>query len=372
MVLRSGVEKAPQDAKLRADLGQALLKAGELDDAEALFREWSTKQPGEGHALLGLSKVQLARGLHGSAISNAQLAIKAAPKNMEAHLALVEALAASKKLEAAIEALRKLCRLMPKAVEPHLRLAQLLQKRGQAKEAINELEIVLMIRPGNLSIRLLLVRLYAQTGTHLGLAKEYVAAALTQFPDDPEIMTLNRLVEQAIPAAATSPGDHSKDLFKHRQNLDEIMSKHTGGCRAKYKALKEYHKRFANLFSEQRKLTRSHFDGLGKRAKYNFVLNQRKEALAFRKMANEFSNFTKRDKPSKPRASNFEKFKRKCPRQAKLAKKFIIAFNPRIPIPKELIKQMQKDFLSPKFRAQGVKQQFQQRQRQRGLGMKTK
>ena len=383
MVLRRGVEKAPQNVKLRADLGRALLEAGELDEAEALYREWSKKQPGEGRALLGLSRVQLARGLHGSAMTNAQLAIKAAPKNMEAHLALVEALAANENLKAAIEALRELCRLMPKAAEPHLRLAQLHQKRGQAKEAIGELEIVLMIQPDNLSIRLLLVRLYAQTGTHLGLAKEYMAAALAQFPDDPEILTLKRLVEQAIPAAATSPGDHSQDLFKHRQNLDEIMSKHTGGCRAKYKALREYHKRFANLFSEQRELTRSHFEGLGKRAKYNFVLSQRKQALAFRKVANEFSNFTKsfnkmgaaaakRGKRGKPNASIFEKFRRKCPRQAKLAKRIITAFNPVIPVPENLIKQMKRDFMSPRFRAQGVKQQFQQRQRQRGLGVKTK
>ena len=132
---------SPQDeARTLLSEAAAALEAGDLDGAEARFREASQLAPENAMAWLGLSSVQEKRGDLVGAVEMVREARKHAPG--EAFLALAEGQLAARlgTTEPALEALAEARRLAPAEPGGYVLAALLLRDAGEREQAIALLE----------------------------------------------------------------------------------------------------------------------------------------------------------------------------------------------------------------------------------------
>lgn len=127
------------DTDRQIERALALLRSGNAQAAEQIYRAVLARQPNHPDALYLLGCVAHQRGENPSAITFLEKAIEANPARPEFHYALANALARQQQLERAEASLRRAIALGARA-EFHTALGQLLTRLNRLPEAIAELE----------------------------------------------------------------------------------------------------------------------------------------------------------------------------------------------------------------------------------------
>ena len=128
----------PKEIAAITDLkaGIAHHQAGQLDEAEAIYRQVLKAAPNSGEALHLLGLVSHDRGDSARAMQFIQRALEATPESAAVHLSLGNLLRASDQLDAATKSYRRAIALKPDFAHAHCNLASALSRQGLHEEAL--------------------------------------------------------------------------------------------------------------------------------------------------------------------------------------------------------------------------------------------
>ncbi|MDY7095138.1 MAG: tetratricopeptide repeat protein [Acidobacteriota bacterium] len=158
--LRRAAAIDPGDRDIRINLGQALLRAGRVDDGLTEYDALLQREPGIPLALFGRGLAHSLAGDNAAAIADFRAAAEADPRYLEARL----------------------------------NLAQLLRTEGRLEEALESYQAAIELDSTQRPARLWRTALLAQLGRR-DEARRALADDLRLFPDDPELATLeSRLI----------------------------------------------------------------------------------------------------------------------------------------------------------------------------------
>lgn len=132
----------------------ALHQAGDLDAAEALYREILAGEPEQADALHLLGLVQYARGNGVAALELIRHAIASAPANAVYHFNLGNVCRDLGDPDAAIRAYEAAIERQPEEVDYHYNLAELLDAQGQVDVALDHYRRAMELEPDNAALRL--------------------------------------------------------------------------------------------------------------------------------------------------------------------------------------------------------------------------
>jgi serine/threonine-protein kinase len=183
---RAAAELDPQDASVRAALGNVLIAQNKWDDGVAAYREALRLNPDDAtsHNNLGVS-LQAENNLV-DAIAEYREALRLKPDFVDAHENLGSALEKHHDLDESIAEYREVLRLRPDEAEAHYRLGDALYQRNAVTEAIAEYREAIRLRPGFALAHFSLGgALYNQGDHDAGL--EELRTAYMLAPDNPEI-----------------------------------------------------------------------------------------------------------------------------------------------------------------------------------------
>ena len=124
-----------------------LRRAGQLDEAEAIYRRILALAPDEHRARFFLAGLRHEVGDHAAAIALLREAIELGPDEARYHFALSQALEGGGDLDDAVAAMEAARALAPDWPAPYFHLARLLQKSRREAEAIGHLQRFVEYRP---------------------------------------------------------------------------------------------------------------------------------------------------------------------------------------------------------------------------------
>lgn len=171
---------------------RSLHRAGNITEAEALYRRVLKHHPRNGTAQHLLGVVALQRGQVAEAIERMARALEAEPDDPEIRNNLGNACLVVGRGEEAVTAFRQAIALDPGMVPAHVNLAQALIRQGRSGEAIIALEMALRLAPGHSQAQALLAGLHlsrGQAATQAGRfaeAEESYSVVLAYDPDHAE------------------------------------------------------------------------------------------------------------------------------------------------------------------------------------------
>ena len=156
---RVTIARNPDSFMAHNNLGAALDKNGQLDEAISQYEETLRLKPDstEAHNNLGIALVS--KGQMDEAISQYQEALRLKPDYAEAHYNLGIALVSKGQMDEAIRQYQEAIRLKPNYAEAHNNLGIALDKNGQMDEAINQYQEAFRLKPN-----------YADAHYNLGIA----------------------------------------------------------------------------------------------------------------------------------------------------------------------------------------------------------
>jgi Flp pilus assembly protein TadD len=138
---------APSNVIAEDNLGLAMHKNGQLDEAAAHFEKALQIQPNDYTALLTMGVTRFHQGRVPEAIEYAQATIRSEPDAPRAHNLLGMALAKQNRNEAALDEVRRASELAPKDAEIRNNLGLALARLGRIPEAINEFHEAVRLEP---------------------------------------------------------------------------------------------------------------------------------------------------------------------------------------------------------------------------------
>ncbi len=183
---RAAAELDPQDASLRAALGNVLIQQNKWDDGVAAYREALRLNPDDpaSHNNLGVSLASENNLV--DAIAEYREALRLKPDYVEAHDNLGSALEKHNDLDESVAEYREVLRLRPKEADGHYHLGIALYRKDTVDEAIAEYREAIRLRPGFALAHFSLGgALYNQGDHEAGL--EQLRTAYMLAPDNPEI-----------------------------------------------------------------------------------------------------------------------------------------------------------------------------------------
>ncbi len=194
------------------NLGNALLKKGNVDEAIAHFQKVLQIRPGsaEAHNNLGNALLQkgnldvLQKGNLDEAIVHFQKALEIKPDSAQAHNNLGNVLLQKRRVDEAIAQYQEALQLMPDAAEARINLGSALLRKGRVDEAIAQYQQALEIKPDSLEAHINLGSALLQKG-RVDEAITHFQKALQLKPDS--LSVLNNLAW----LLATSPDAHVRD-----------------------------------------------------------------------------------------------------------------------------------------------------------------
>ena len=139
----------PGDVDVRIVAAKLYREMGMLARSRVEYQQLAMAYPTRVEPLIALSQMYLLYLDPRSALSNARKAVKLAPHNKDARIALVSALVAGSYLKEADEQLSILTRANAGDAEVHYVAYKLMMERGQLEQARHELENAIRIDPGN-------------------------------------------------------------------------------------------------------------------------------------------------------------------------------------------------------------------------------
>lgn len=133
----------------REQLAEALLDAGQFDEAATEFRSVMEEQPINAAAHNGLGMVLLRKGNVDLSIEQLRQALKLDADNYAARVNLGMALSEQGKLDEAIAEFQNAVKTDPERIESRINLATIFSNQGKAKEAVAQLREVVRLQPDN-------------------------------------------------------------------------------------------------------------------------------------------------------------------------------------------------------------------------------
>jgi len=140
---------APTNVIAEDNLGLAMHKSGQLDEAAAHFEKALQIQPNDYTALLTMGVTRFYQGRVPEAIEYAQATIRSEPDASKAHDLLGMALAKQNRNEAALDEVRRASELAPKDAEIRNDLGLALAQLGRIPEAIDQFHEAVRLDPDN-------------------------------------------------------------------------------------------------------------------------------------------------------------------------------------------------------------------------------
>jgi tetratricopeptide (TPR) repeat protein len=178
---RKALQLRPSDLGTQLRLGQSLFKAGQLDEADTVYKQIVGTHPDQPQAWYGLGRVQAAHGDHEAALRSYARACETFPSYGAAHFALAgelrrlgrrdeaEAHSAAHLKNSAAEptladaSLQRVSELN-EGVQIHLQRGRTLEQQNQLADSIQEHEAALAIDRDNVQAHINLISLYGRTG----------------------------------------------------------------------------------------------------------------------------------------------------------------------------------------------------------------
>jgi tetratricopeptide (TPR) repeat protein len=180
------VDLQPANYKARIDLGDLLVAAGKLDDAQAQANAVTAAQPDNPDAHALLSAIDARRGQRDQALIEMQRAIELDPKRATFHedLALLQS-ADSTKAASVEDELKKAVALDPKSVKAKLILAAFYAKANRLADAEKVSWDAVATDPKSLPARANVAEVILKEGDQ-ARAEQVLRQAEKDFPDDPQ------------------------------------------------------------------------------------------------------------------------------------------------------------------------------------------
>lgn len=170
-----------QEARRNIEAGNDLVKRGQYDEAEHLFRLALEADPGSLEAVAGLGRIAVHRGQYLEAVPLLERATKVSSQIVSAFQALGDAYAGAGDVERAAGAYRQAVALAPENLESRLSLARSLTEIGEYSEAEDICSRSMRIArddPAGLSrVHQALGELYSRTGNSPAAMSAYYKAA---------------------------------------------------------------------------------------------------------------------------------------------------------------------------------------------------
>src|SRR5204863_3379821 len=144
---------APTNVIAEDNLGLAMHKSGQLDEAAAHFEKALQIQTNDYTALLTMGVIRFYQGRVPEAIEYAQATIRSEPDSSKAHDLLGMALAKQNGNDGALNEMRRAVELAPKDAEIRNDLGLALAQLGRIPEAIDEFHEAVRLNPNNAAAR---------------------------------------------------------------------------------------------------------------------------------------------------------------------------------------------------------------------------
>lgn len=161
---REALSGAPASLEVRMGLAGVLLQRGAFDEAESLVREVLAREPNDVDARLRLARLLELRGAGEAALVEYQRAVRSAPLQVTPRLALAAALHRVGRPEAAIEQYEAVLTRDPGERRALLGKIQALADLGRLHEARREAASYVSAHPADLDAQLMAAQLAARSG----------------------------------------------------------------------------------------------------------------------------------------------------------------------------------------------------------------
>lgn len=146
---RDAIAAHPGDPECTAELGLLLVASGREDEAEPLLRAALERNPEHHRAIGALGLIALSRGDVSGAMERFSRALEIEVDNAAIVARLLDCAAMLGEFDTALPAARRFADFYPGNTDIALRLAQALHAAGQSQEAIDRLETVMLLYPGH-------------------------------------------------------------------------------------------------------------------------------------------------------------------------------------------------------------------------------
>jgi Flp pilus assembly protein TadD len=167
---------APSNVIAEDNLGLAMHKSGQLDEAAAHFEKALQIQPNDHTALLTMGVIRFYQGRVPEAIEYAQATVRWEPDSPKAHNLLGMALAKQNRNDAALDEMRRTSKLAPKDGEIRSNLGLALARLGRYPEAIDEFHEAVRLDPNNAAAHANLGWALLESGKPMESIPEFEAA----------------------------------------------------------------------------------------------------------------------------------------------------------------------------------------------------
>jgi tetratricopeptide (TPR) repeat protein len=131
------------------NLGDALLRKGNVDEAVVQFQQALQINPAYAEAYNNLGDALLRKGNVNEAITDYQLSLQIKPGGADAHYNLGNALLRKGKVDEAIAQFQQALQINPGYADAHNNLGNALYQKGEVGEAIFQFQKALQINPGH-------------------------------------------------------------------------------------------------------------------------------------------------------------------------------------------------------------------------------
>lgn len=131
VVIKQAVEADPRAIGAQFTLGKVYAARGDIQGANAAFREVLRQNPAAAAARVELSLLELSSGTARASLTQAEQAVAKQPRNIEARLALVRGMLASREFDRADQELQALHAAVPNVAAVHVQSGVLAASRNQ-------------------------------------------------------------------------------------------------------------------------------------------------------------------------------------------------------------------------------------------------
>jgi len=161
---RRAAQLLPKDHESHVNLANALMEAGQPEEAARSYRRALKLKPNAGQAHYGLGNALMATGEPDQALVSHQRALKLEPDSFQAHYNLAISLHNLGRLQEAEAGYRRAIELEPGFAEAHYNLGNVLQDIGELAPSAASFRRALEIRPGYLDAHINLGHVLGELG----------------------------------------------------------------------------------------------------------------------------------------------------------------------------------------------------------------
>jgi tetratricopeptide (TPR) repeat protein len=207
------VRQRPGNGRAQYNLGNALLRHGQLDKAVVHYEKALAAEPGHVGTHNNLGTALLRQGRLEEAIAHFQQALKTAPDNDEAHSNLGLAFSRTRRVDEAIAEYSRVVELRPDCAEARYYLGRALYRKGRISEAKSLIASTLRLEPNYADAHYDLARLLNDQGDLAG-AVAHLCEASRLSPEDAMYANTTAWLLATCPEASLRNGSEAERLAR--------------------------------------------------------------------------------------------------------------------------------------------------------------